>query len=55
MLLGFDDLYNAHGHKLRLPTFEKAQFVTALGIVLETRGCLFGFELCAHGFPAESA
>ncbi len=25
-------LYNAHGHKLRFPTFEKAQFVTALGI-----------------------
>ena len=24
--------YNAHGHKLRSPTFEKAQFVTALGI-----------------------
>ncbi len=27
-------LYNAHGHKLRFPTFEKAQFVTALGIVV---------------------
>ncbi len=25
-------IYNAHGHKLRFPTFEKAQFVTALGI-----------------------
>lgn len=24
--------YNAHGHKLRSPAFEKAQFVTALGI-----------------------
>ncbi len=27
-------IYNAHGHKLRFPTFKKAQFVTALGIVL---------------------
>jgi len=26
-------LYNAHGHKLRSPAFEKAQFVTALGII----------------------
>jgi len=25
-------IYNAHGHKLRSPTFEKVQFVTALGI-----------------------
>ena len=25
-------LYNAYGHKLRSPTVEKAQFVTALGI-----------------------
>jgi hypothetical protein len=25
--------YDAHGHKLRFPTFEKAQFVTAMGIV----------------------
>jgi len=32
--LGKPDLiYNAHGHKLRSPAFEKAQFVTALGIV----------------------
>jgi hypothetical protein len=26
-------LYNAHGHKLRLPPSKKAQFVTALGII----------------------
>jgi hypothetical protein len=28
--------YNAHGHKLRFPTFEKAQFVTAMGIFQES-------------------
>ena len=26
-------LYNTRGHKLRFPAFEKAQFVTALGII----------------------
>jgi hypothetical protein len=25
--------YHAHGHKLRSPAFEKAQFATALGII----------------------
>jgi len=28
-------LYNAHDHKLRFPAFEKAQFMTALGITFE--------------------
>jgi len=27
-------LYNAHGHQLRSTTFEKAQLVTALGIIV---------------------
>jgi hypothetical protein len=26
------DIYNTHGHKLRVPSRKKAQFVTALGI-----------------------
>ena len=29
-------LYNAHGHKLCFPAFEKAQFVTALGITTKS-------------------
>jgi hypothetical protein len=28
--------YNAHGHKLRSPVSEKAQFVTALGIAMHS-------------------
>jgi hypothetical protein len=26
-------IYNARGHKLRIPTLEKAQFVTVTGII----------------------
>ncbi len=37
--------YNAHGHKLRFPTFEKAQFVTALGIAMKNPKTLVS-DLC---------
>jgi CDGSH-type Zn-finger protein len=29
--------YNARGHKMRLPTLEKAQFVTVMGITTHTK------------------
>jgi parvulin-like peptidyl-prolyl isomerase len=38
-------LYNAHGHKLRFPLFEKAQFVTALGIISTMRSNLIFLTL----------
>jgi len=37
IIWGWSVIYNAHGHKLRFPAFEKPQFVTALGIISELK------------------
>jgi len=38
--------YNTHGHKLRFPAFEKAQFVTECGIAVH-----FPYRLILRYFP----
>ena len=44
------ELYNTRGHKLRILTLEKAQFVTVTGIACDTRYCpLFLFLRRFHG------